>query len=312
MKFITLALITAITTLSFAQSSNFNTQRNWAMNKKEISLGFGVTQFLGDLGGANRIGTDYSLRDMDFASTSIGGSLSYRYRFHPYYATSTMLNIGMVKGNDALTTEFARNARNLSFRSLVINLSQRFEIIVLANEKIGRRYNIPGLRGFVDHNEQLYLIAGIGVMYYNPKTQYNGSWVALQPLHTEGQGLPGGPEQYKRITATVPLGIGFRMGINRMWRIGIEAMYVKTFSDYIDDVGGVYYDRGTLLAQYGQASADLSNRSTIYQANGEMRGQKQKDALFYVNIMVTRNITYKSSTRRGPMKFGKRSYKAKF
>lgn len=312
MKYISLSIITLFSTLSFSQGSNFNTQRNWAMNKKEISLGLGVTQFLGDLGGANRIGTDYSLRDLDFPSTSLGGSLSYRYRFHPYYATSTMLNIGMVRGNDALTTDPARNGRNLSFRSIIINLSQRIEIIVLANEKIGRRYNIPGLRGFTDHNEQLYLIAGIGAMYYNPKTMYNGSWVALQPLHTEGQGLSGGPDQYKRITASVPLGIGFRMGINRMWRIGIEATYVKTFSDYIDDVGGVYYDPAILAAQYGPTSAALSDRASYYNVPGDMRGQKQKDAVFYLNLMVTRNITYKSSTRRGPMKFGKRSYRAKF
>lgn len=312
MKYFSLTIITAISAFSIAQSSNFNTQRNWAMNKKEISLGLGATQFLGDLGGANQIGTDYSLKDIDFASTSFGGSLSFRYRFHPYYATSTMLNIGMVRGNDALTTDFARNARNLSFRSVVINLSQRFEVILLANEKIGRRYNIPGLRGFTDHNEQLYLIAGIGAMYYNPKTQYQGGWVALQPLHTEGQGLPGGPDQYKRITATVPLGIGFRMGINRMWRIGIEATYVKTFTDYIDDVGGVYYDPAILAAQYGPTSAALSNRSTIYQTPGDIRGQKQKDAVFYLNLMITRNITYHSATRRGPMRFGKRSYRAKF
>lgn len=313
MKYISLSIITLLSTLGFAQSSNFNTQRNWAMNKKEISLGLGVTQFLGDLGGANQIGTDYSLKDLDFPSTSIGGSLSYRYRFHPYYATSTMLNIGMVRGNDALTTDPARNGRNLNFRSITIGLSQRIEIILLANEKIGRRYNIPGLRGFKDHNEQLYLIAGLGAMYYNPKALYtDGSWYALQPLHTEGQGLSGGPDQYKRITATVPLGIGVRMGINRMWRVGIEATYVKTFTDYIDDVGGVYYDPAILTAQYGAMSAALADRASYYNVPGDMRGQKQKDAVFYVNIMVTRNITYRSTTHRGPMKFGKRSYRAKF
>jgi hypothetical protein len=314
MKYITLTILSIVSTASLAQSSNFNTQRNWAMNKKEISIGLGATSFLGDLGGANQIGTDYSLKDIDFNSTHIGGSLSFRYRFHPYYATSTMVNLGMLRGNDALTAEPIRNMRNLNFRSFFAMLSQRFEIIVLANEKIGRRYNIPGLRGFTDHNEQLYFIGGIGLMYYNPKSLYQGSWVALQKMHTEGQGLPGGPEEYKRITATVPLGIGFRMGINRMWRIGLEACYVKTFSDYIDDVHGTYYDPAIIGASYGPQAAYLSNPSNNPSAfePGSQRGDKQKDAFLYVNIMVTRNITYKSASRGGPMKFGKRHYRAKF
>ncbi|MNK12890.1 hypothetical protein D3C87_309680 [compost metagenome] len=314
MKHLTLTILSIVSTLSFAQSSNFNTQRNWAMNKKEISIGLGATSFLGDLGGANQIGTDYSLKDIDFNSTHFGGSASFRYRFHPYYATSTMVNVGMLRGNDALTAEPIRNMRNLSFRSFFVMLSQRFEIIVLANEKIGRRYNIPGLKGFTDHNEQLYLIAGIGAMYYNPKALYQGGWVNLYDMHTEGQGLPGGPAQYSRITATVPLGVGFRMGINRMWRIGLEATYVKTFSDYIDDVSGVYYDPAIIGATYGPAAAYLSNPSNNPSAfnPGSQRGDKQKDAFLYVNIMVTRNITYKSSSGGGPMKFGKRRYRAKF
>ncbi len=314
MKYITLTILSIVSTISIAQSSNFNTQRNWAMNKKEISIGLGATSFLGDLGGANQIGTDYSLKDIDFNSTHFGGSASFRYRFHPYYATSTMVNLGFLRGNDALTTEQFRNMRNLNFRSFFVMLSQRFEIIVLANEKIGRRYNIPGLRGFTDHNEQLYLIAGIGAMYYNPKAMYQGGWVGLHDLHTEGQGLPGGPANYKRVTATVPLGVGFRMGINRMWRIGLEATYVKTFSDYIDDVHGVYYDPAIIGASYGAQAAILSNPSNTPTAfnPGSQRGDKQKDAFLYVNIMVTRNITYKAGTRSGPMKFGKRHYKAKF
>ncbi len=314
MKHITLTLLSIVSTVSLAQTSNFNTQRNWAMNKKEISFGLGATNFLGDLGGANQIGTDYSLKDLDFNSTHIGGAVSFRYRFHPYYATSTYLNMGMLRGSDALTADPVRNMRNLSFRTFFVNLSQRFEIIVLANEKIGRRYNIPGLRGFTDHNEQLYLIAGIGAMYYNPKALYQGGWVTLRDMHTEGQGLPGGPANYSRITATVPLGIGARMGINRMWRIGIEATYVKTFSDYIDDVHGVYYDPAIIAASYGPQAAYLSNPSSNPSAfnPGSVRGHKQKDAYLYVNIMVTRNITYKAASGRGPMKFGKRRYRAKF
>lgn len=291
--------LTIVPMISFAQSSVFSTQPNWETNKKEITIGLGATSFLGDLGGANQTGTNYSLKDIDLNSTHVGGSLSYRYRFHPYFATSTMVNMGMLRGSDALTTEPIRNMRNLSFRSFFVTLSQRFELIVLANEKMGRRQLIPGLRGFSDRNEQVYLIAGIGAMYYNPKALYQGEWVTLRDMHTEGQGLPGGPAEYKRVTAIVPLGVGFRMGISRLWRIGLEAVYVKTFSDYIDDVHGEYYDPAVLEANYGPQSAYLSNPSNNPSAfnPGSQRGGKQDDAFFYVNLTVTRNITYRSSTR---------------
>jgi len=293
MRYPALTILSLVPIISFAQISSLNTQRNWAMNKKEISFGLGATGFLGDLGGGNRIGSYYSLRDIDLNSTHIGGSVSFRYRFHPHFATSTMVNAGMLRGSDTYTDEPSRNQRNLNFRSFFVMLSQRFEIIVLANERVSRRSG-------ADHNEQLYLIGGIGAMYFNPKSMYQGSWIMLHDKHTEGQGLSGGPAEYKRITATIPIGVGFRMGISRLWRIGLEVTYVKTFSDYIDDVSGEYYDPAIIGAMYGTNAAYLSNPSSTPEAYnpGSQRGGKQKDAFFYANIMLTRNITYKSTSRR--------------
>ncbi|MFA9211593.1 MAG: hypothetical protein ACEQR5_07170 [Moraxellaceae bacterium] len=272
----------------------FNTQRNWSMNKKELVFGLGATGFLGDLGGADKIGTDYSLKDYDFNSTNIGGSIGFRYRFHPYYSTTSILNFGMIKGSDSYTKEPVRFDRNLHFRSPVLNFSQRFEFILFANEKFGRRYKIPGLKGFREKNEQFYLFSGIGVMLFNPQAQYNGEWYNLHDLKTEGQGLPGGATPYKRVTATIPIGFGMRMGISRYWRIGIEVSYIKTFSDYIDDVHGVYYDPAVLLTQVGPAAAALSNPATTpsWFEPGSQRGDKQLDGLLYVNFTLTKNITF--------------------
>lgn len=276
-------------------------------------FGFGGTQFLGDLGGRNRIGTDYSLVDMDFPSTSFGGMLGYRYRFHPYWATTTSFNIGMLKGDDALTNEVIRNTRNLHFKSIIIELEQRIEAIVIANEKFGNRYNLSRhSKKMKDHNEQLYLFAGIGVSYFNPKANLNGSWVALRPMKTEGQGLEGGAKETMPITLTIPMGIGYRWGLSRMWRMGIEATYVKTFSDYIDDVSTVYYDPSVLAAQVSPDAAYLSNPSvnnTTWFAPGQQRGDKQKDAYFYLNIVFIRNLTYKDYAKQRKVHQWKGRYK---
>jgi hypothetical protein len=276
-------------------------------------IGFGATQFLGDLGGRDMIGKDYSLADIDFPSTHMGGMIGYRFRFHPYWATSSTINIGMIRGNDAMTNEVIRNSRNLHFRSMVYEFQQRIECIILANEKFGARNNMSGhSKRMKNKNDQVYLFTGIGVSYFNPKAQYNGSWVALRPLKTEGQGLDGGPSEYLPVTATIPFGIGMRTGIGRMWRIGIEATYVKTFTDYMDDVSGSYYDPNLLAAQVGADAAYLSNpaqQNTTWFAPGQQRGDEQKDAYFYLNLVLTRNLTYKDYARQRKMNKWKGSYK---
>lgn len=298
MKNLVTFLFFSIAFLTFSQHTNFNTQRNWSLNKKEIIFGFGATQFTGDLGGRDQIGKDYSLVDIDFPSTHIGGMIGYRYRFHPYWATTTSLNIGMLRGNDALTNEVIRESRNLHFKTMIFELHQRIECIVFANEKFGARYNLPGHKGFKNHNEQIYLFTGVGINYFNPKAKYNGSWVALDPLNTEGQGMPEGAKETLPITATIPFGLGMRFGVGRMWRFGLEATYVKTFSDYIDDVHGNYYDPSALGSPEAQYLSNPAKDNTNWFAPGQMRGQPQKDAYYYLNIVVQRNITYRDYAKQ--------------
>lgn len=312
MRYLTCLVLLFATSAAFSQHTNFNTQRNWSLNKKEILFGGGATQFLGDLGGRNQVGKDYSLADLDWPATSWNGMAGFRFRFHPYWATTTTLNVGMLRGDDAHTNEIIRKSRNLHFRSIVIELAQRIELIILANEKFGARYRIPGLRGMKNHNEQLYVFTGAGISYFNPKARYNGSWTALRPLKTEGQGLVGGPDEYLPVTATIPFGVGFRMGLNRMWRIGIEATYVKTFSDYIDDVSGTYYDPNELASQVGAASAFLSNpaeQNANWFAAGQQRGDSQNDSYFYLNIVFARNVTYKDYAKSRRMNKWRGKYK---
>ncbi|TNE52760.1 MAG: hypothetical protein EP338_14065 [Bacteroidetes bacterium] len=321
----TLALFTAASLT--AQFSNFNTQRNWSMNKKEILFGGGATQFLGDLGGQDGIGKDYSLADMNFSKTSYNFLLGYRYRFHPVLAVTGTFNFGQFKASDEETDNPARHLRKIEVRSILLNLTARLEYIVYQNEKVGKRNNLPGLKGMKDKNVQVFVFTGIGGAYFNPKGFFpsdrfvitddgqqvfgTDEWVSLQPLRTEGQGYPGGSDKYRRVTATIPFGFGYRLGINRMWRIMIDATYFKTFTDYMDDVSTVYYD-------YEQNGITASP-SQIYHADpswngifgdGQQRGDNEKDAFFYLNVGVTKNVTYKSYVRGKPIKW--KGVRAKF
>jgi hypothetical protein len=266
------------------------------MNKKEIFFTVGATQFLGDLGGRDQIGTQKSLADLDWNMTRMGIGGGFRYRFHPIWATSTQLYAGMLHGDDANTDEIIRRSRNLSFRSPIIELSQRIECIVFANERVGARYKIQGLKGFKPSSEVVYVFSGLSAFWFNPQMNINGSWTNLQPLRTEGQGLPGGADEYRRVSVAIPFGVGVKVGIGQYWRIGMELIYNKSFTDYMDDVSGNYYDPAVLAAQFGPEAAFASNpaiENHHWFAPGQQRGNPDdKDAYFFTNIVLTRNITY--------------------
>ena len=102
----------------------------------------GATQFLGDLGGRDQIGTDYSLVDIDFPSTSLNAAVGFRYRFAPHFATTSLLNFGLLRGSDAQTADRDRNARNLAFRSIVLNFNQRFEAAERRMDKMENKLDL--------------------------------------------------------------------------------------------------------------------------------------------------------------------------
>ena len=273
-----------------AQHANFNSQRNWSLHKKELQIGLGATQFNGDLGGAEGIGRDYSLKDIDWPATGLAFWLGYRQRFHPYFATTSSLCVFNLKGADSLSEEPSRYARNLHFRSLGVEIQQRIEWIFAAKEQFGSTYNLPGNYSKKNRSQQYYLFGGIGLCYFNPRAQdADGNWTSLRKLRTEGQDQP-----YSPLTFTIPMGIGFRMGISRMWRVGVELAYVKTFTDYMDDVSGEYADPTTLSAQ----GAYFSNPDSPY-STGDKRGDpNQKDAYYHMNVVFTRNLTYKDYAKQ--------------
>ncbi|MDX1652739.1 MAG: hypothetical protein R3277_09615 [Brumimicrobium sp.] len=306
-----IAVILAFNSHSQFSSSNFNSSRNWSLNKHEIFFALGATQFLGDLGGRNQVGTQKSLADIDFVSTRMGGGIGYRFRFHPMWATSTQLYFGYLRGDDSNTDEIIRRSRNLSFRSPILELSQRLECILLAKEKVGARYRIKGLKGMRPKADVLYIFSGISGFYFNPQTQIDGSWTDLRPLRTEGQGLPGGVDEYGKFNLAIPFGVGFKLGIGNFWRIGMEFSYNKSFTDYLDDVSTNYYDPSILATEVGPEAVYAANpaiENHSWFVAGQQRGNpNDKDAYFFANITLVRNITYPKSRGGGRIKWSGRT-----
>lgn len=278
--------------------SNGQRLRNrWKATRADVHFGIGATNFLGDLGGANQIGTHY-FKDLEFSQTRLAICAGYRYKLSSGVAINTSLSYGQVAGNDNLTTEFFRSYRNLSFKSHIIEFDSHLEFSFI-KDQVGHRYRLKGVRGQRGFEMASYGFIGLGVFHFNPKAQLGGSWIALQPLGTEGQGIAGTRKKYARIQMSFPIGIGFKYTIDRRWGIGLEYGLRYTFTDYIDDVSKTYYDNNILAAEHGIEAAILADRSDkkypYITAPGAQRGDpRHKDA--YMFAMFTLN--YKLRTGR--------------
>lgn len=252
---VSLLLLLMIPSLSSAQRA----RARWKAYRYEWSGGIGVSNFLGELGGANQIGTN-GFKDLELSATRPALCVGLRYKLSPYFALHTHLTAGQVSGDDALTKEFFRNQRNLNFKSNIIELNVNFEASLLS-QKEGGIYRLRGIKRSSSFEASLYAFAGIGVFHFNPKGKIDGKWVALQPLGTEGQGISPARSKYKRTQLCIPIGFGGRYFFNRRWGVGLEIGVRKTFTDYIDDVSKTYYNKEAIAAAHGQQAAALSDKS---------------------------------------------------
>ena len=130
--FVLFLLVLLIPSLSSAQ--------RWKRIRKELSFGIGASNFLGELGGANRVGTNF-YRDLEFVATRPVLSIGFRYKISQWLALKSSLTYARIIGNDKWTKEFHRNYRNLSFRSPIVELSTQIEPSII-KEKVGSRYRI--------------------------------------------------------------------------------------------------------------------------------------------------------------------------
>ena len=237
--------------------SSVQAQQGW-----EIGLLGGATGYFGDLN------TQVNITHPGAAGTAMG-----RYNFNNRISLRGTLMYGRIKGDDKWSKNAFENRRNLSFRSNIFEGS-------LAGE-----FNfLPLTHGSLDENFSPYLLAGLCVFSYNPQTSYNGQWVDLRPLGTEGQFLN---TEYNTSALGFLFGTGLKLDLNEKWSMNVELTGRKVFTDYLDDVSGNYADVRDVRRLHGNIAAALSDRSIEPKigAAGRQRGNgKNNDA--YVTLSV--------------------------
>jgi hypothetical protein len=244
-----------------------------------LSFGVGVTNFLGELGGRNTTGSPF-IWDLEVSAARPTLGIGYRYYLLEHFSVSFRATYGKLSGSDELTRENFRQNRNLSFRSDLFEGQLRAEFHPFI-ERSGHTYDLRGVQSDARGHLGLYAFAGVGLFHFNPQARYNGTWVDLRSMGTEGQGLPGGPAEYALTGVCIPMGLGVRKALNKKITLGLELQYTKTFTDYIDDVSGVYYNNDSIAAAHGPIAAYFADPSLGdipgQTATGQQRGQSKHD-----------------------------------
>lgn len=205
-----------------------------------------------------------------------------RYNFNRLGAVRLGANFMTISGDDAKSKESGRLARNLSFRSNILELTL-----------IGE-WNILGYQPYnLQETFTPYLFGGISIFKFNPKAEYEGEWYELQPLGTEGQNLSQYPdrEPYKLTQFSIPMGMGLKYAINDTWNIGIELGARKTFTDYLDDVSTTYISDTEMAESGNELATILANRTGVLKETGHGRGDPENDD-WYLMGGVTISINF--------------------
>lgn len=276
--------------------------QRWKRYRWETVYGIGAANFLGELGGADQVGTDY-MKDLEMRTTRPSLTVGLRFKHTQQLASKVSLTWGMVAGDDALTTEPIRNARNLNFRSHIAEIGYNFEFY-LRKEKRGHRFKLRGVKGIKSLGLYPYGFFGISGFWFSPQGKVGGNWEWLYPLGTEGQNLSPTRNPYSRFQLAIPMGGGIKWAVDRRWLIGIEYGLRKTFTDYIDDVSTTYYPNNEIKAAYGTTAAlaaDPTEGSWLGSASYQQRGDPTDNDSFMF-LLITANYKLKT-TRAGLPKF---------
>lgn len=282
--------------------------QRWRKKPYELIYGLGFTNFNGDVGAPVSKGLYHSHYWFHLSSTRPVFCVGGRYFFYDRLSVRLNLMYGWLTANDH-EKGAAWTGRNLNFRTPIIETSSQIEFSIIKEKRkrniyysVRHSYNM-----FSNINIPTYVFVGIGGFYFNPKGKYRGDWYSLQPLCTEGQGLPGGGKKYHRIALTIPFGIGFKYKIADYTYLGFEAGYRYTFTDYIDDVGGKYYDTHQIENAYGEEAAALSfraypdyNEKPGYTSGGSLKGGKYIDTYQFFLFTISRKL---KTGRKGLPKF---------
>ncbi len=205
-------------------------------------------------------------------------NVNLKYNFNNDFVIRGGIAWGKVTGNDKNNKDIYIHARNLNFKSQILEISICAEYNLLEPEIF---YAYP------------YIFGGIGLFHFNSYTfDKDNKKTFLRPLSTEGQGIAEYPNKktYSNTQFCIPFGGGWKYNINDKFEIIYEIGYRLIFTDYLDDVSATYIDPNILLANRGPKAIELAYRAKplpdghpLPQGNGAQRGNTSIKDWYFIN-----------------------------
>ena len=259
----------------------------------------GQTFEVGGFAGVSNYMGDLQQSDFEYETTHEAYGFFVRYNVNKQLGLKAHLYKGKISGNDAHYPELKNvRERNLSFRSNLYELGLQAEVTLVS---FGERKKMAAP----------FIYTGLNVFYFNPQANYQGRWVDLQPLGTEGQGQAGNPDKYNRLQISIPIGIGFFVRIAERMNLGFEVGFRKTFTDYIDDVSGNYPNIAA-LEESSPMTAALSFRSPeiVSTAGSNPQGRQRgsaasKDMYFFGGVTFSYVLFERLGKRKKRYKYNR-------
>lgn len=204
----------------------------------ELGAFLGAGHYFGDLN------TDFRLNDPGLAFGAMA-----RYNFSNRWSSRLNVSYVRVAASDADSRNVYERARNLHFRSNVIDGALGLEFNFLQYDHGSRdRFYTP------------YIFGGMLVSSYNPQAKLDGQWVNLRDYGTEGQ-FTG--DEYYTTALGINYGIGLKLDLTYEWSLNFELNARQLFNDYLDDVSTVYPDMEDLEDLRGPDAVRLSDPSIL-------------------------------------------------
>ncbi|MBK7763021.1 MAG: hypothetical protein IPI46_06560 [Bacteroidetes bacterium] len=289
-------LLNTLLAFSKGKQSGDSSTSNFQKKATYLSASYGVSNYLGDLGGNSGAGKPF-IYDNNFKQRTSMAGLSISHVRNEWLGFRLGYMKGKIAGSDQDAEyknkedkAYLRYKRNLDFKSSITEWSALLEVYplkMLCRNRKSAKWNL-----------QPYLLGGIGRYKFNPQGSYYNEvsgeldWVDLQPLGTEGQGMKEYQDRqpYTLSQTNLPYGFGLRYDLGTKTSLSIEYIGRKLFTDYLDDVSSTYVDP-TLFSKYLSAedavtASQVANKSNVIDPNhpfkpNDKRGNSTCNDFYY-------------------------------
>jgi uncharacterized protein DUF6089 len=235
----------------------------------EIGGSVGGSGYLGDLNPNNPIKV-----------SGIAAGVFVKRNFDGYFSAKLNYTYGQIAAADSTSSDPQFRQRNLSFKTQLNELSLIWEFNFFKYvPEAGQNRFTP------------FIYLGTGVVGYNPQAVYQGQTYDLRPLMTEGENKP-----YPKIAVSIPYGAGVKYNFSGKWNFIADIGYRNPYTDYLDDVSGLYPNKSKLSSPIAQALSDRSGENTgnYIGSPGTQRGDlRSHDTYFFINLSIS--FTFVSS-----------------